>query len=560
MLGQAGGSLVMAVRWKWLPATSSRRTRRARSGVYRLPVPARKARAARGAAADAPPRADFREPVLRGKLDRYLLTRSFWLDEGWVVDSVRAPLHQLELLTSSTPIGWTLLLRLVPPVGGPERYRLLPLAFAALTALVAWRLGGLLDPGGWSWLYRLCCGVAGAASAAVLDHTWLKQYTAEAFVTVALALLLARVERSWSWRSLAAYAGAGIAGFLVSNSAPLVSGAGLGGLWLVSLAAARRRSRLPALAATTVVLGLADAVLYQALANNGGTLALRRYWRLRYLSLDDGPRNAAHLVGQRLAAELGGLGWGPWWLALALIGVGLVTLWQAGLPALALAVPAVGAELVILGFAGTYPFLEQRTAIFYAALLTVTAAAGLATLVRLGLGHRATAPLAVAGMVVVGLLLVPGWVRAGRGDIPGEDVKAQLADVLARSRPGDAVLVTFAASFSFAYYWPDRPTFVPTTVNTAVSFMPTFPDGRSSSWSTSPGAPGPWSRASTWACGWGGAGSGWSPAPPTSWPRSGAGPRACGSSPGPRGPPSPLPPARAGYHRTARANGGRHDQ
>ena len=46
---------------------------------------------------------------------RYVLTRSFWLDEGWVVDSVRAPLHQLELLTSSTPIGWTLLLRLVPP-------------------------------------------------------------------------------------------------------------------------------------------------------------------------------------------------------------------------------------------------------------------------------------------------------------------------------------------------------------------------------------------------------------------------------------------------------------
>ena len=98
-------------------------------------------------------------------------------------------------------------------------------------------------------------------------------------MAVALALLLARVERSWSWRSLAAYAGAGIAGFLVSNTAPLVSAAGLGGLWLVTLAA-RHWSRLPALAATTAVLGLADAVLYQALADNGGTLALRRYWRL----------------------------------------------------------------------------------------------------------------------------------------------------------------------------------------------------------------------------------------------------------------------------------------
>ena len=86
----------------------------------------------------------------------YLLSRSFWLDEGWVVDSVRAPLHQLELLTSSTPIGWTLLLRLVPPVGGPERYRLLPLAFAALTALAAWRLGSLWGrgPGGWARALR----------------------------------------------------------------------------------------------------------------------------------------------------------------------------------------------------------------------------------------------------------------------------------------------------------------------------------------------------------------------------------------------------------------------
>jgi hypothetical protein len=407
---------------------------------------------------------------------RYLLTRSFWLDEGWVVDSVRAPLQQLELLTSSTPIGWTAALRLVPPVGGPERYRLLPLAFAVLTALAAWRLGRVLSPDGrsWAWLYGLGCGIAGAASAAVLDHTWLKQYTAEAFVAVALALLLARVERAWSWRSLAAFAAGGAAGFLVSNTAPLVSAAALGALWLTTLAA-RCWRRLPALAATTVALSLANLVVYRTLADNGGTQAMRRYWRLRYLSLDDGVWEVTRLVGRRFAAELGSLGWGPWWLALALIGVGLVALWRARLPALALTVPAVAAELVVLGFAHSYPFLERRTAIFYAALLTVTAAAGLATLARLGLGNRAAGPLAVAGLLVVAVLLVPGWVRAGRGDIPGEDVKAQVADVLARSRPGDAVLVTFAASFSFAYYWPDRPTFVPTTVNTAVSFMPTFP-------------------------------------------------------------------------------------
>jgi hypothetical protein len=317
-----------------------------------------------------------------------------------------------------------------------------------MTTLAAWRLGRTLHPPGrsWSWLYGLLCGIAGAASAAVLDHTWLKQYTAEAFVAVAVAVLLAQVERAWSWRSLAAYTIAGIAGFLVSNTAPLVSTAGLAGLWLTTLLA-RRWSRLLPLAATTVALGLADVIVYRA-----------------------------QVVWRRFGAVLCGLGWGPWWLALALIVVGVLTLWRAGLPALALTPPVIGAELLALGLAGSYPFLEPRTSVFYAALLTVAAATGLATLARLALASRATVPLAVVGMTVLGLLLVPGWVRAGRGDIPGDDVSGQVADVLAHRQPGDAVVVGFAASFSFAYYWPDRPTFVPTTANTAVTFMPTFPE------------------------------------------------------------------------------------
>lgn len=405
----------------------------------------------------------------------YLMTHSFWLDEGWVVDSVRAPLHQLRLLTSSTPIGWTLLLRLVPPIGGPERYRLLPLAFATLTALAAWRLGRMLRPPPWSWLFGLLCGIAAAASPAVVHHAWLKQYTAEAFVAVAAALLLARVERAWSWRSLAAYVSAGVAGFLVSNTAPLVSAAGLAGLWLTTLIA-RRWSRLPALTATTVALGLADVIFYRALANNGNNAALRNYWRFWYLPRGHGVGHAAQFGWQRLSAELGHLGWGPWWLALGLVVVGLVTLWRAGLQAVALTPLVIGAELLVLGLTRTYPFMEPRTSSFWAALITVSAAIGLVALARLALRHRGTVPVAVAGVVVLGLLLVPGWVRAGQGHIPGERVKGQVADVLAHRRPGDAVLVTFAATFSFAYYWPDRPIFVPGVAETAITFMPTFPD------------------------------------------------------------------------------------
>jgi hypothetical protein len=404
---------------------------------------------------------------------RYLLSHSFWLDEGWVVDSVRAPLRQLKLLTSSTPIGWTLLLRLVPPVGGPECYRLLPLAFAALTAVPAWRLGRKVSP--YPWLHGLLAGTAAAASSAVLAHMWLKQYSAEAFVAITLVLLLARVERAWSWRSLAMYVAAGSACFLISNTGPLVAAGGLGGLWLVTVLR-RRWTRLPALAAATAVLGLTDALINELLVSGANTPAMHHYWRLWYIRLDHGVPAAASLVWDRFTAELGRLGWGPWWSALTLILVGLAALGRAGLPAVALAQPLVLVELVVASMIKFYPFMDTRTSIFFATLLSVTAAIGLASIACLALRHRVTAVVAPIVLAAIGWALVPGWVDSGRGDIPGESVKRQVAYVLDHRRPGDVVLVTFGASFSFAYYWPDRPTFVPTTVPTAVDFMPEYPD------------------------------------------------------------------------------------
>ena len=50
----------------------------------------------------------------------------YWLDEAWVVDSVRAPLSLVPRLAATTPLGWILLLRLVPH-GGLGRQRLVPL-------------------------------------------------------------------------------------------------------------------------------------------------------------------------------------------------------------------------------------------------------------------------------------------------------------------------------------------------------------------------------------------------------------------------------------------------
>ncbi len=329
----------------------------------------------------------------------------------------------------------------------------------------------------------------------MLNHTWLKQYTAEAFAAVAIALLLARVERAWSWRSLAMFAAGGTTGFLISNTAPLVSAAGLGGLWLTTITA-RRLSRLPALAVTTVALGMADGIVYRALANNGNTRAMRSYWRSWYLTLDHGLGDAAEVVWGRFTAELSGLGWGPWWLALALVVVGLVTLWRARLPAVALTPLAIGVELLALGLARSYPFLEPRTSIFYAALLTVTAAAGLAT-------QRLPAWPYAPGLPPPWLEWACSywaccWSRAGSAQ--------ELAISRARtSNTRSPTSLPTASSATPSWLPLARASPLPTTGPTAQPSCPPPPTPRSPScppfqttqtlsWSTSPAASAPWSR------------------------------------------------------------------
>src|SRR4029450_14121042 len=71
----------------------------------------------------------------------FLLTHPYGLDEGWVPVPARPPLSQLPQVNASTPIGWALLLRLVPPWGGREHLRLLPLAFSVAAVPVALLLG-----------------------------------------------------------------------------------------------------------------------------------------------------------------------------------------------------------------------------------------------------------------------------------------------------------------------------------------------------------------------------------------------------------------------------------
>ena len=81
----------------------------------------------------------------------YMLSQSFWTDEAWVAVTTRFPLSQLLATTNSTPIGWSVLLRVVTQPA-TQTSRLLPLAFAGGAVIIAYwfarRLGWRRSPRG----------------------------------------------------------------------------------------------------------------------------------------------------------------------------------------------------------------------------------------------------------------------------------------------------------------------------------------------------------------------------------------------------------------------------
>jgi hypothetical protein len=60
--------------------------------------------------------------------------------------------------------------------------------------------------------------------------------------------------------------------------------------------------------------------------------------------------------------------------------------------------------------------------------------------------------------------------------LPPSTLRQQVEYVLAHRQPGDVIVVGWAATFTFAYYWPEQPTFAPTTISTAVLFQVEYPD------------------------------------------------------------------------------------
>jgi hypothetical protein len=417
----------------------------------------------------------------------YLLTQPYWLDEAWVADSVRAPLGQAPRLSSSTPLGWTLLLRLVP-FGGPQRQRLVPLAFDGLAVACGYLLGRELR------LSRFSTGLLTAAGVllapAMLARGDLKQYTAEAFSAVLLWFLVARLENRWTRPRLAALGLVASAGTLIAATAILTGAAALGCLAL-ECAVRRQWRRLTELAVTAAGTLAVFAVVYAVVLRPRINPALSGIWRFDYLpGADKSPLSFLRLQLRNLAPYLGLPGHDGAVATVALAAAGVIALAALGRFALAALLPATVTVVIAASAARIYPFGDERTSTFWLVMIPVLMAIAAATAISaVGRvppgrpsppspgGQRRARRVAALALTAAALA---GWAHAASPrvrvqTIPAQSPYAEIRYVEGRLRPGDVILVNSEAAYAFAYYYQHATDDYMPSATVANGFIPQYP-------------------------------------------------------------------------------------
>lgn len=382
----------------------------------------------------------------------YLLGQPYWTDESWVALTPRFPLTQLPATTSSTPIGWSLLLRLVT-VDHEQTGRLLPLAFAAVAVPIGYWLARRLD-----WQRRDVAVVAGVLAAAavllvpaMLVRGDLKQYTADAATALLTVATVSRLERTWSRGGLVALSCSVWLGMLVSHTVAFVGAAAFLSVCVVRLVRRAWRELVEALVvgAVTGVLMIAVYLVFDARAVVSG---LTSYWSAYYAPIAHLPSFLTH----RFGAVRFAFGLGPVWLAAVLFLVGVVTLARLGRPTTAVTVLLVWPLMLVVSAAHVYPFLDLRTSTFLFVITSVVAAmgvAGLCAAVRPLLRGAPAFVLAAAALVAYGTQAQP-HLRAHSIPATDEDVRDQVTYVAATAAPDDVIVVNLDSNWGFAYYWP----------------------------------------------------------------------------------------------------------
>ena len=385
----------------------------------------------------------------------YMFSQPYWTDEGWVAISTRLPLHDLFRVSASTPIGFSLLLRLVV-VGGPERLRLVPLLFSIATVIAAYVIGRSLP-----WRGLLLARISGALAAVAvllsrssLQRGDLKQYTADAFVALAVLSMVSMLERQWSRRLLVKLGVVVVAGFLFSSSAAFVGAAAFASL----LGVAVLRRRWSRVVETTVVgggSGVGLGVVFLLFYRQGTPPGLTDFWSAYYIPVAQGWSASWKFVGTGVKQWAAFVGMGPWPVLAVLFVAGLVTLGRLQRPASALFPAVLVIEMLVLGAARQYPLFDGRTSHFLSTVLAVTAAVGVAGICALVARFGRTAPVLAAVLAVAAMLVNPDVRSVIRHpNIPAEDVRTPALYIAAHLRPGDVVVVNMLSNWGFAYYWP----------------------------------------------------------------------------------------------------------
>ncbi|WBC14306.1 hypothetical protein O7600_24865 [Micromonospora sp. WMMA1998] len=393
---------------------------------------------------------------------RTMLIAPYWLDEAWVALSVRFPLHDLPVTTSSSPLGWSFLLRLVPD---PDDLRLVTLVFQGLAVVAAYAFGRSMarpTPGRGVVAGAACAAVVLLLPAQQVRHD-LKQYTADAAVTVGVLALVTWLEQRWSRRRLRVLTAVVAASMLFSHVTAIVAPCAFGGLLLVT-AARRQWLRLVEVAVAGLNAGLILTAVYVGISMQGRNGPMQQFWAANFPRVTELP---GYLGGQldTLMPVVGA----PGPVVVGLLVAGTLTLAKRDRPAAAIAVVLLPVVATIVGVAGIYPLLELRTSHFL--LVTAAAVAGIgvagladvtADLACRGLPRVRPAVLAAAVCaVLLGGYAVGNsrWYRFDGNEsglyytaISVTDVRSATEYVAAHRAPDDVVVMNNAAWYGFAFY------------------------------------------------------------------------------------------------------------
>jgi hypothetical protein len=418
---------------------------------------------------------------------KFWLSIPYWLDEAWVVDSVRAPLSLVPRLAATTPLGWILLLRLVPD-GGLERQRLVPLIFAGLAVSAAYLLGRELG------LTRFTAGLLTAAAAllspTMLVRNDLKQYTAEAFGAILVWLLVARAETKWTRWRLAALALAASAGTLIAETIILTGAAGLACLGLAALIRRQwRRLAEAAIAAAgmLVVYGIVYEIVIKPRINH----TLNGVWAPDYAPASvTGAASFFWVKLQVLEPYIGfpvlhdpitGLT-----ITLSVAGVGVIALALMRRFALAALLPVTLVVVMAASAHQSYPFGDERTSTFWLVLFPVVMAIAVAAATHgIGIGlrliHRWAAWVLLPVIAIAGAAAaINYYTRAVLPDVNDhvlahDDPRSQVHYAQDHWHDGDVIIVDYGASYGFAYYYKEPATSYQSVPGNAAGWVPQYP-------------------------------------------------------------------------------------